>query len=100
MKESEEAPLVDPDQLSEWIIYEDQDLLVFDKPGWLVCHPSKNGPWSSLVGAAKEYLNVDSIHLVSRLDRETSGVVMLAKHRKAASLWQKELSRERFLEGI
>ena len=60
MKESEEAPLVDPDQLSEWIIYEDQDLLVFDKPGWLVCHPSKNGPWSSLVGAAKEYLNVDS----------------------------------------
>ena len=33
MKESEEAPLVDPDQLSEWIIFEDQDLLVFDKTG-------------------------------------------------------------------
>ena len=95
MKESEEAPLVDPDQLSEWIIYEDQDLLVFDKPGWLVCHPSKNGPWSSLVGAAKEYLNVDSIHLVSRLDRETSGVVMLAKHRKAASLWQKGVEQRK-----
>ena len=95
MNESEEAPLVDPDQLSEWIIYEDQDLLVFDKPGWLVCHPSKNGPWSSLVGAAKEYLNVDSIHLVSRLDRETSGVVMLAKHRKAASLWQKGVEQRK-----
>ena len=55
----------------------------------MVCHPSKNGPWSSLVGAAKEYLKVNSVHLVSRLDRETSGVVMLAKHKKAASIWQK-----------
>ena len=65
--------------------------------GWYVIH-QKNGPWSSLVGAAKEYLNVDSIHLVSRLDRETSGVVILAKHKKAASFGRKELSRERFHE--
>ena len=84
-----DAPLVNPDIFPSWIIYEDEDLLVLDKPGWLVCHPSKNGPWSSLVGAVKEYLGVESIHLASRLDRETSGVVLLAKHRAAASLWQK-----------
>ena len=42
----------------QWILYEDENLLVLDKPGWLVCHPSKNGPWSSLVGAAKEYLQL------------------------------------------
>ncbi|MEC8044338.1 MAG: RluA family pseudouridine synthase [Verrucomicrobiota bacterium] len=84
-----DAPLVNPDIFPSWIIYEDEDLLVLDKPGWLVCHPSKNGPWSSLVGAVREYLGVESIHLVSRLDRETSGVVLFAKHRAAASLWQK-----------
>ena len=41
------------------------------------------------MGVAKEYLAMDTIHLASRLDRETSGVVLLAKHRKAASYWQK-----------
>ena len=42
-----DAPLVDLDELLEWIIHEDDDLLVIDKPGWLVCHPSKNGPLSA-----------------------------------------------------
>jgi len=86
---SGEAPQVNLDHFTGWILHEDKDLLVLDKPGWLVCHPSKNGPFSSLVGAAKEYLGVASVHLASRLDRETSGVVIMAKHRKAASHWQK-----------
>ena len=89
MNEGGTAPLVNCHDFENWILFEDSELLVLDKPGWLVCHPSKNGPWSSLVGAAKEYLRVNSVHLVSRLDRETSGVVMLAKHKKAASIWQK-----------
>lgn len=89
MNEGADSPLIDPNSFPNWIIYEDEHILVLDKPGWLVCHPSKNGPWSSLVGAAKEYLGVESIHLASRLDRETSGVVLLAKHRGSASQWQK-----------
>jgi len=89
MNEGADSPLIDPNSFPNWIIYEDEHILVLDKPGWLVCHPSKNGPWSSLVGAAKEYLEVESVHLASRLDRETSGVVLLAKHRGAASRWQK-----------
>ena len=84
-----DPPLVELEEFKQWILLEDNDLLVLNKPGWLVCHPSKNGPFSSLVGVAKEYLAVDTIHLASRLDRETSGVVLLAKHRKAASYWQK-----------
>jgi 23S rRNA pseudouridine1911/1915/1917 synthase len=91
MNEGADSPLIDPNSFPNWIIYEDEHILVLDKPGWLVCHPSKNGPWSSLVGAAKEYLGVESVHLASRLDRETSGVVLLAKHRGAASRWQKGL---------
>jgi len=84
-----DAPIVDIEDFQKWILYEDDSLLVLNKPGWLVCHPSKNGPWSSLVGAAKEYLQLETVHLASRLDRETSGVVLLAKHKKAASHWQK-----------
>jgi 23S rRNA pseudouridine1911/1915/1917 synthase len=78
------APLVDPADLRSWLIFENDDLLVFDKPGWLVCHPSKNGPWSSLAGAVREEFNPDTIRLVNRLDRETSGIVILAKTRKIA----------------
>jgi len=73
------APLVDPAELRTWVVLNDERLLVFDKPGWLVCHPSKNGPWSSLAGAVREEFKPDAIRLVYRLDRETSGVIILAK---------------------
>ena len=74
-----DAPLVDLDELPDWIVQEDEDLLVINKPGWLVCHPSKNGPLSSLVGACREYTGLERLHLISRLDRETSGIIVLAK---------------------
>lgn len=86
-----DAPLVDLAEFPSWIIYEDEHFLVLNKPGWLVCHPSKNGPLSSLVGAAREYLGLDSVHLVNRLDRETSGVTVIAKDRDSASTAQKAL---------
>jgi 23S rRNA pseudouridine1911/1915/1917 synthase len=88
-----EAPLVEPEQLESWILQEDEDLIVIDKPGWLVCHPSKNGPWSSLVGAVREARSLDKPHLVSRLDRETSGVVVIAKHHAMASRLQTAFAR-------
>lgn len=72
-------PLVDPADLRGWVMLDDERLLVFDKPGWLVCHPSKNGPWSSLAGAVREEFKPDAIRLIYRLDRETSGVIILAK---------------------
>lgn len=72
-------PLVDPGELRRWVMLDDERLLVIDKPGWLVCHPSKNGPWSSLAGAVREEFKPDAIRLIYRLDRETSGVIILAK---------------------
>lgn len=84
----EEAPLISPEALKAWIVFEDDDLLVVNKPGDVVCHPSKNGPWSSLVGACREYCGLEKIHLVHRLDRETSGLVLMAKNRSMARLTQ------------
>ncbi|HEU5077575.1 MAG TPA: RluA family pseudouridine synthase [Opitutaceae bacterium] len=71
--------LIKPEELRAWTLYQDDRLIVVDKPGDLVCHPSKDGPWSSLVGAVKESLQVPTVHLVFRLDRETSGLVVFAK---------------------
>ena len=72
-------PLVDPAELRTWVLHDDERLLVLDKPGWLLCHPSKNGPWSSLGGAVREVFQLDAVRFVYRLDRETSGVIILAK---------------------
>jgi len=93
--QQEEAPLVDPSELETWILEENDDVIILNKPGWLVCHPSKNGPWSSLVGAIREARGLDRIHLVSRLDRETSGLVVLAKHHHAASQLQTAFAQRR-----
>src|SRR5471032_1007794 len=67
------------------IIHEDDELLVVNKPAGLVCHPTKNGERSSLIGRARLHLgNSAPPHLVNRLDRETSGVVIVAKKSEVA----------------
>ncbi len=76
------------------IIFEDADLLVINKPAGLVCHPTKNGELSSLVGRARLHLgNAAQPHLVNRLDRETSGVVVVAKNSVVAGELGKILER-------
>ena len=92
--QSNEAPIISEEILRSSIIFEDDDIVVVNKPGWFVCHPSKRGPWSSLVGATREFLGLDTIFLVGRLDRETSGVVLMAKNQAAARIWQKALEQK------
>ncbi len=85
--------LLDEAEFRSWILHEDEDVLVVAKSGDVVVHPSKAGPWSSLVGAAREYTGLERIHLVFRLDRETSGVVVMAKNAATASRLQQAMQR-------
>ena len=87
--------LVEPEEIRTWILHEDPRLLVINKPGDVVCHPSKAGPWSSLVGAAREITGLPTVHLIFRLDRETSGVVILAKDPVSASNLQRAMQNRR-----
>ncbi|MBM3725519.1 MAG: RluA family pseudouridine synthase [Acidobacteria bacterium] len=70
---------VSPDEIRSWVLREDSDLLVFNKPALVVVHPSKHGPWSSLAGACREVWGLDKVRLPSRIDRETSGIVVVAR---------------------
>jgi len=88
-----EAPLVNRADLPGWVRFQDERLLVIDKPGWLVVHPSKNGPWSSLAGALREGMGLQTIRFVYRLDRETSGVIILAKDEATGSRLQKAMMK-------
>jgi len=66
------------------ILFEDDVLLVLNKPAGLVCHPTRGDEDSSLIGRIRLHLGNAEGRLVNRLDRETSGVVLVAKGAGAA----------------
>lgn len=99
--------MITPAELDSWTLARTPSLLVINKPGGVVCHPSRNGPWSSLVGAVRERCGLDRVYLPSRLDRETSGVVVVCLTRQAGSLLQRAAAARRvgktylaLLEGV
>src|SRR5690348_2921742 len=84
------------------VIHEDDELLVINKPAGLVCHPTKTDEYSSLISRVRLYLGKDATaHLVNRLDRETSGVTLVAKCDDAAReirrLWENRLVDKEYL---
>lgn len=87
--------LITPSELCSWTLERTPDWLAVNKPAGVVCHPSKHGPWSSLVGAAREWLGEAVLHMPSRLDRETSGVVVLVRRRSLASAMQRAIQNGR-----
>ncbi len=66
------------------ILYEDEALLAVDKPAGLWCHPTASRLTGTLANRAAGYFAATGqpcgIHLATRLDRDTFGVVLLAKH--------------------
>jgi len=72
------------------IVYEDADLIVIDKPAGLAVHPAPGTPSHTLVNAILNYLpgiakDADSLRpgIVHRLDKDTSGLILVAKNRAA-----------------
>ncbi len=65
-------------------VYEDAHLLVVDKPANLPCHPGGRYFRHTLWALLQRREGLDVIHFVHRLDRETSGLVLVAKSPQAA----------------
>jgi 23S rRNA pseudouridine1911/1915/1917 synthase len=84
------------------IIHEDAALLVINKPAGLVCHPTKTDAWSSLISRVRLHLGENARpHLVNRLDRETSGVTLVARNddtaRQLRALWEGRAVEKEYL---
>lgn len=76
------------------IVHEDERLLVLNKQADLVCHPTKTDAWSSLIGRVRLHLGESATaHLLNRLDRETTGLVLVAKEddfaRAVRKIWER-----------
>ncbi|WP_428664025.1 RluA family pseudouridine synthase [Reyranella sp.] len=83
-----EAPTPQPQAIDLEILYEDSDLLVLNKPAGLVVHPAPGNPDNTLVNALLAHCG-DSLSgiggvrrpgIVHRLDKDTSGVMVVAKN--------------------
>lgn len=85
-EEAAEYPAVET-ELS--VLFENEDYLAVDKPPGMPVHPSPGHDWDSLLNAvAYHYRQTGQSHAIRplyRLDRDTSGIVLLGKHRAAVS---------------
>lgn len=70
------------------VLHEEKSFLVADKPGWLPSHSDGNFIKNTFIYLLREKLKTQGwggqAHLVHRLDRETSGLMVVAKSREAA----------------
>lgn len=80
-------------QISENIIYKNNQLIAFNKPSGLPVQADKSGD-KSLVDIAEIYAK-SQLHLIHRIDRPASGIVLLGKNKKSlASLNQQFQERK------
>lgn len=90
IQESEYSEHIPPVQLPLDIIYEDDDLLVVNKPAGMPIHPSLNNYKNSLANALMYYYKEQGkpfiFRCTNRLDRDTSGLTVIAKHLVSSSI--------------
>ncbi len=88
-----------PVELPLFVLYEDEDLVVCNKPPFMPTHPSHGHYDDTLANALAFYYQKQGrpfvFRPVNRLDRNTSGIVMVAKNARAASMMYTEMLAHR-----
>ena len=87
-----------PEKLPLEIVYEDEDLIVINKPKGMVVHPAPGAPAGTLVNALLAHCKglsavggVERPGIVHRLDKDTSGLMVVAKNDAAHHALQKQI---------
>lgn len=96
-------PAIEGEAIPVIVVYEDDDLLIVDKPAGLVTHPGPGHPSGTLVNALLgrpgatygAIAGVTRPGIVHRLDRDTSGLLMVAKHDRAQRALMAQLKGRR-----
>ncbi len=92
---SPESSEIVPQNISLNIVFEDDDLMIINKPVGMVVHPGSGNPDGTLINAVAYYLKLTNpeideselprFGLVHRIDKNTSGLLVMAKTPKAMS---------------
>ena len=93
----EEESCFEPQDLGVRAVYEDEDLLIADKPAGMVVHPTRNFQDGTLANALAWHIRQSGqawkIRFVNRLDMNTSGLVIVAKNAHAQDFLSHEMER-------
>ncbi len=85
-----------PEDIPLVVAYEDADVLVIDKPAGLVVHPGAGNPSGTLANALLHYdpklVEVPRAGIVHRLDKDTSGLMVVARNLRAHAALVEQLS--------
>lgn len=96
-----------PQNIPIEIVYEDEHLVVVNKPAGLLVHPTNRDKSGTLLNALSYHLNMEAAEgsairpgLVHRLDKQTSGLMVIAKnvraHRRLANRFQHKMVLKRY----
>ncbi|MCX7904758.1 MAG: RluA family pseudouridine synthase [Caloramator sp.] len=104
LKENKEQDII-PEDIPIDIVYEDVDILVVNKPPFMVVHPTKSHQSGTLANAVMHYFKRTNqnciVRLINRLDRDTSGLVMIAKsqfaHQAMAKMFEKNEVKKEYI---
>lgn len=82
--ETDVSEKIPPVEMALDIVYEDEDIMVINKPADMPIHPSLNNYYNSLANGLAWYFEKQNkpfiFRCVNRLDRDTSGLTIIAKH--------------------
>ena len=90
----QEAPELPPARVAamrDCVLYEDDDVLILNKPPGLAVHGGSGVPYGLIELARASWAHLPGLELAHRLDRDTSGCLVLAKNREALLGVQRQL---------
>lgn len=101
IREKESSEKIVPVELAFEIMYEDEDILVINKPADMPTHPSLNNYDNTLANAVAYYFEKKGqtfcFRCINRLDRDTTGLTVLAKHMVSCSMLQDDMLQRRII---
>lgn len=87
-----------PEEMKLNIVYEDANVMVVNKPPNVASIPSREHPTGTLANGILHYYDTNSIsstvHIVTRLDKDTSGLMLIAKNRFVHHLFSKQQQKK------
>ncbi|NRT89832.1 RluA family pseudouridine synthase [Clostridium beijerinckii] len=97
--EKDESQDIAPEKMDIDIVYEDEDILVVNKKPFMVVHPTKSYQSGTLANGVINYFMESGqnciVRLVSRLDMNTSGLIIIAKNQFSHGMLSKEMSENK-----
>lgn len=97
--EKDESQNIAPEKIDIDIVYEDEDILVVNKKPFMVVHPTKTYQSGTLANGVINYFMESNqnciVRLVSRLDMNTSGLIIIAKNQFSHGMLSKAMTENK-----